>query len=49
VSETTTLHLSDLVDTVAPGALLQNDIGSLPAVFSDWALVDADSFVVKRA
>ena len=49
VSETTTLHLSDLVDTVAPGALLQSDISSLPAVFSDWALVDADSFAVKRA
>jgi glutamate synthase domain-containing protein 2 len=49
VSETTTLHLSDLVDTVAPGALLQSDISSLPAVFNDWALVDADSFAVKRA
>jgi hypothetical protein len=49
VSETTTLHLSDLVDTVAPGALLQNDISSLPAVFSDWTLVSADSFAMKRA
>jgi hypothetical protein len=47
VSETQTLHLSDLVDTLAPGALLQPDISALPAVFSDWANVSADSFGVK--
>jgi glutamate synthase domain-containing protein 2 len=49
VSETATLHLSDLVDTLAPSALLQADISSLPAVFSDWPLVSADSFALKTA
>jgi glutamate synthase domain-containing protein 2 len=49
VSETTTLHLSDLVDTLAPNALLQDDVSSLPAVFSDWPLVGADSFALKSA
>ena len=49
VSETSTLHLSDLVDTIAPGALLQSDISTLPAVFSDWSLVGANSFGLKTA
>ena len=49
VSETTTLHLSDLVDTLAPNALLQDDVSTLPAVFSDWPLVGADSFALKSA
>jgi glutamate synthase domain-containing protein 2 len=47
VSETETKHLSDLVDTLAPGVLLQADISGLPAVFSDWACVGADSFAIK--
>ena len=49
VSETATLHLSDLVDTLAPNALLQDDVSTLPAVFSDWPLVGADSFALKSA
>ena len=49
VSETATLHLSDLVDTLAPNALLQDDVSTLPAVFSDWPLVGADSFGLKSA
>ena len=47
VSETQTLHLSDLVDTIAPGALLQGDVSALPAVFSDWPLSSAKSFAVQ--
>jgi glutamate synthase domain-containing protein 2 len=47
VSETQTLHLSDLVDTIAPNALLQNDVSALPAVFSDWPLSSAKSFAVQ--
>ena len=46
VSETQTLHLSDLVDTIAPGALLKDDVSALPAVFSDWPLSSAKSFAV---
>ena len=49
VSETATLHLSDLVDTLAPNALLQDDISHLPAVFSHWPRVGADSFALKSA
>lgn len=47
VSETQTLHLSDLVDTIAPGALLQGDVSALPSVFSDWPLASANSFAMK--
>lgn len=49
VSETATQPLSDLVDTLAPNTLLQDDVSSLPAVFSDWPLVGADSFALKSA
>jgi glutamate synthase domain-containing protein 2 len=49
VSETQTLHLSDLVDTIAPDALLKNDVSALPAVFSDWPLSSARSFAVQAA
>jgi hypothetical protein len=49
VSETQTLHLSDLVDTIAPDALLKNDVSALPAVFSDWPLSSARSFAVQTA
>ena len=46
VSETQTLHLSDLVDTLEAGSLLKDDISTLPSVFSDWPLVDAKSFAI---
>jgi len=49
VSETQTLHLSELVDTLAPEALLQSDVSALPAVFSDWPLASASSFAMKPA
>mgnify|MGYP000205030722 CR=1 FL=1 len=49
VSETQTLHLSELVDTLAPETLLQSDISALPAVFSDWPLTSASSFAMKTA
>jgi len=49
VSETQTLHLSDLVDTIAPGVLLKSDVSALPAVFSDWPLSSAKSFAVQPA
>lgn len=49
VSETATQPLSDLVDTLAPNALLQDDVSTLPAVFSDWPLVGANSFALKPA
>jgi len=44
VSETQTLHLSDLVDTLDTGALLSGDVAHLPPVFSDWPLTHAKSF-----
>jgi glutamate synthase domain-containing protein 2 len=44
VSETQTLHLSDLVDTLEAGALLKDDVSALPAVFSDWPLASAKQF-----
>ena len=47
VSETQTLHLSDLVDTIAPNSLLQDDVSALPSVFSDWPLASANSFAMK--
>ncbi len=49
VSETQTLHLSDLVDTLAPGALLQSDVSKLPQVFGDWPLASAQSFAMSPA
>jgi hypothetical protein len=44
VSETQTLHLSDLIDTLETGALLKDDVSALPAVFSDWPLASAKQF-----
>jgi glutamate synthase domain-containing protein 2 len=46
VSETQTLHLSDLVETVEAGALLKDDLSTLPPVFSDWPLTHAKSFAI---
>jgi glutamate synthase domain-containing protein 2 len=47
VSETQTLHLSDMVDTVEADALLKNDVSTLPSVFSDWPLTNAKSFAIQ--
>ena len=44
VSETQVLHLSELVDTVAPMALLQKDISSLPVTYQDWTHASANRF-----
>ena len=44
VSETQVLHLSELVDTVAPLALLKKDISSLPVTYQDWAHASASRF-----
>jgi len=38
------LHLSELVDTVAPLELLQKDISSLPVTYQDWAHASANRF-----
>ncbi len=46
VSETQTLHLSDMVETVEAGALLKDDVSALPSVFSDWPLANAKSFAI---
>jgi glutamate synthase domain-containing protein 2 len=47
VSETQTLHLSDLVETLETGALLKDDVSGLPATFSDWSRVSAKSFAMS--
>ena len=44
VSETQVLHLSELVDTLSPNALLQSDLSSLPLVYQDWANASACQF-----
>jgi len=44
VSETQTLHLSDLIDTLETGVLLKDDVSALPAVFSDWPLAHPQRF-----
>jgi hypothetical protein len=49
VSETQTMHLSDLVDTVEAGALLKEDMSTLPSVFNDWPLSSAKSFGIQTA
>jgi glutamate synthase domain-containing protein 2 len=49
VSETQTIHLSDMVDTIEAGALLKDDISTLPPVFSDWPLTSAKSFGIHTA
>jgi glutamate synthase domain-containing protein 2 len=47
VSESQTLHLSDLVETLEPGALLQEDVSQLPSTFADWPLASAQSFHIS--
>ena len=49
VSETQTLHLSDMVDTIEAGALLKDDVSALPSVFNDWPLTNAKSFGIQAA
>jgi glutamate synthase domain-containing protein 2 len=44
VSERQTLHLSELVDTLTTGALLQDDLSGLPSVFQDWPQASAAHF-----
>lgn len=44
VSETQVLHLSELVDTLTPNALLQTDLSNLPLVYQDWAHASASRF-----
>ena len=47
VSETQVLHLSELVDTLAPDSLLQSDLSKLPAVYQDWAHASASQFSLQ--
>ncbi len=49
VTETQTLHLSELMDTLETGALLKSDASTLPAVFNDWPLTSAKSFALGSA
>ena len=49
VSETQTLHLSELIDTLEEGALLKDDVSALPTVFNDWPLCNAKSFAIQAA
>ena len=49
VSETQTLHLSELIDTLAPGALLQDDLSQLPKTFQDWPRASAQQFGLLSA
>jgi glutamate synthase domain-containing protein 2 len=49
VTETHTQHLSELVDNVAPGALLQDPPQNLPDVFRDWHKASASSFQLRSA
>ena len=46
VSETQVVHLSELIDTLAPHALLQDDVAHLPAPFNDWPRAQAHSFAM---
>ena len=44
ISETQSVRLSDLIDTLAPGALLQSDASAWPALYQDWSRASAHSF-----
>ncbi len=46
VSETQVMRLSELIETLAPNALLQDDLSQLPAVFKDWQRASATRFGV---
>jgi hypothetical protein len=49
VTETHTQHLSELIDNVAPGALLLADVSQLPDVYRDWPTASASSFSLRGA
>ena len=44
ISETQTVHLSELIDTLEVGSLLADDLSKLPAIFRDWNMASASSF-----
>ena len=44
VTETQVMHLSELIDTLPAGALLQEDLSQLPATYRDWTRASAASF-----
>jgi glutamate synthase domain-containing protein 2 len=46
VSETQVVRLSELIETLAPNALLQDDLSQLPAVFQDWQRASATRFTM---
>ncbi len=46
VSETQVMRLSELIETLEPNALLQDDLSQLPAVFKDWQRASATRFGV---
>ncbi|NDF45534.1 MAG: FMN-binding glutamate synthase family protein [Betaproteobacteria bacterium] len=46
VSETQVMRLSELIETLEPNALLQDDLSQLPAVFKDWQRASATRFAV---
>lgn len=44
VSESQAVRLSSLIDTLAPGALLGNDLSGLPDVYQSWSRAQASTF-----
>lgn len=46
VSETQVVRLSELIETLEPNALLQDDLSQLPAVFQDWQRASATRFTM---
>jgi glutamate synthase domain-containing protein 2 len=46
VSETQVMRLSELIETLEPNALLQDDLSQLPAVFKDWQRASATRFAM---
>jgi glutamate synthase domain-containing protein 2 len=46
VSETQVMRLSELIETLEPNALMQDDLSQLPAVFKDWQRASATRFTM---
>jgi len=46
VSETQVVRLSELIETLEPNALLQDDLSQLPAMFKDWQRASASRFAL---
>ena len=44
VNETQVMHLSELIDTLPAGALLQDDLSQLPSAYQDWTRASAQHF-----